>query len=146
MVLGYDHGCNFFNLRPRLDIRTFFSRRRERRQWSKHRPRRDKIFQIHNDYKVAHDSFPNSSSLQISLQTTTTADRFEISLQTTTTTIVDRFEVWRNDGFLLEFFYDSEVKNFQLRFWFFFHQARAIVVTLVAAIGLKEVMGGHALL
>nr|XP_023913458.1 uncharacterized protein LOC112025036 isoform X2 [Quercus suber] len=44
MVLGYDHGCNFFNLRPRLDIRTFFSGRRERRQWSKHRPRRDKIF------------------------------------------------------------------------------------------------------
>ena len=36
-----------------------YYRRRERRQWNKHRPRRDKIFQIHNDYKVSHDSFPN---------------------------------------------------------------------------------------
>ena len=32
---------------------------KKRRQWSKHRPRRENIFQIHNDYKVAHNSFPH---------------------------------------------------------------------------------------
>ena len=32
---------------------------RKERQWSKHKPRSEKVFQIHNDYKVAHNSFPN---------------------------------------------------------------------------------------
>ena len=48
----------FLGLRSGLLEKMGYQIRRER-QWSKHRPRSEKVFQIHNDYKVAHDSFPN---------------------------------------------------------------------------------------